>query len=65
MPIADREKFPGRGGGGRFESFHSSGPRGLGLGLYISKNIVDKHGGGIDIDSRAGEGATFTVWLPI
>jgi PAS domain S-box-containing protein len=47
-----------------FEPFHSSRPEGLGLGLYISKRIVDEHGGRIDVYSRVGEGTTFTVWLP-
>jgi two-component system NtrC family sensor kinase len=47
-----------------FEPFHSTRPEGLGLGLYISKNIVEEHGGHIDVDSQVGEGTTFTVWLP-
>jgi two-component system NtrC family sensor kinase len=49
---------------GIFEPFHSTRPEGLGLGLYISKNIVEEHGGHIDVDSHVGEGTTFTVWLP-
>jgi PAS domain S-box-containing protein len=47
-----------------FEPFHSSRPEGLGLGLYISKKIVDEHKGQIRVHSRIGEGTTFTVWLP-
>jgi PAS domain S-box-containing protein len=47
-----------------FEPFHSSRPEGLGLGLYISKNIAEEHRGQIDVDSHPGEGTTFTVWLP-
>jgi PAS domain S-box-containing protein len=47
-----------------FEPFHSSRPAGLGLGLYISKKIVDEHKGQIRVHSRMGEGTTFTVWLP-
>jgi len=47
-----------------FEPFHSTRPEGLGLGLYISQQIVNEHGGHIDVDSHAGEGTTFTVWLP-
>ena len=47
-----------------FEPFYSTRPEGLGLGLFISRNIVNQHGGQIEVDSRVGEGATFTVWLP-
>jgi signal transduction histidine kinase len=47
-----------------FEPFHSTRPDGLGLGLYISKTIVDEHKGHIQVDSQPGEGATFIVWLP-
>lgn len=37
---------------------------GMGLGLYISKEIVDRHGGRIWAESRTGEGTTFFVALP-
>jgi signal transduction histidine kinase len=37
---------------------------GLDLGLQISKNIVEEHGGRLEVERRAGEGATFAVWLP-
>jgi signal transduction histidine kinase len=47
-----------------FEPFHSTRPEGLGLGLYISKRIVDEHRGQINAQSSVGEGTTFTVWLP-
>ena len=36
----------------------------LGLGLFISRQIVQAHGGRIEVRSEGGEGTTFTVWLP-
>jgi signal transduction histidine kinase len=38
---------------------------GLGIGLYLSKEILDRHAGRITLKSRKGEGATFTVALPL
>lgn len=39
--------------------------QGTGLGLYISKAIVDAHDGRIGVDSAPGEGTTFIVELPV
>jgi signal transduction histidine kinase len=39
--------------------------KGTGLGLSISYKIVQQHGGRIDVESPAGAGAKFTVWLPL
>jgi PAS domain S-box-containing protein len=50
---------------GRFEravSARSYG--GLGLGLYIARQIVDAHGGRIEVESWPGEGSLFTIELP-
>jgi len=39
--------------------------KGTGLGLSVSQGIVAKHGGRISVSSKEGQGATFTVTLPI
>ncbi len=49
-----------------FEPFRSTkGMRGTGLGLVVTKKVVDEHGGTIDVESTEGEGTTFTITLPI
>jgi len=42
-----------------------TGGRGLGLGLFITREIVTSHGGAVDIASIEAAGATFTVRLPL
>ena len=38
---------------------------GFGLGLSITKWIVEHHSGRIEVDSKDGEGTTFAIWLPV
>ena len=48
-----------------FEPFYTTKEKGTGLGLMIVQRIVRDHGGRIELESRAGQGATFRVWLPL
>jgi PAS domain S-box-containing protein len=48
-----------------FEPFVTSKASGLGLGLSICYDIAQQHGGQITVESPPGEGATFTLWLPV
>ncbi|MEO1237140.1 MAG: ATP-binding protein [Planctomycetota bacterium] len=49
-----------------FEPFHSTkGLRGTGLGLVVTKKVVDEHGGTIDVESVRGQGTTFRIRLPL
>ena len=48
-----------------FEPFFTTKKRGTGLGLSVVRQIVEMHGGSIDLKSKKGEGTTFTVDLPL
>jgi signal transduction histidine kinase len=37
---------------------------GTGLGLPAVEKILEQHGGGLDVRSEPGKGATFTAWFP-
>jgi signal transduction histidine kinase len=48
-----------------FSSFFSTkGHRGTGLGLLVTRKLVEEHGGSIEVTSRLGEGTTFSMRLP-
>jgi signal transduction histidine kinase len=63
VPTPDRERV--------FERFFQASGRlhkgraGLGLGLYISRELVRRHGGDVWLESEPGHGATFFVRLPV
>jgi signal transduction histidine kinase len=48
-----------------FEPFYTTKKRGTGLGLSIVRQIIDLHGGSIDVKSKAGEGTSFSIELPL
>jgi len=47
-----------------FEPLFTTKARGIGLGLAVSRILVEANGGSIEVESEEGEGSTFTVRLP-
>ena len=48
-----------------FKPFYTTKWKGLGIGLYQCKSIVEAHGGSINVNSKEGVGTDFTVYLPL
>ncbi|TWJ13787.1 ATP-binding protein [Geobacter argillaceus] len=46
-----------------FKPFATTKKKGLGIGLYQSRQIVEAHGGRLEVQSEVGKGTVFTVWL--
>jgi len=47
-----------------FEPFFSRKKKGLGIGLYLTKKIVEAHEGMIEVQSKIGQGTTFLIQIP-
>jgi signal transduction histidine kinase len=47
-----------------FDPYHRDKCNGNGLGIEIVKNIAEKHGGKVRVESQVGVGSSFTVVLP-
>jgi len=48
-----------------FLPFFTTKPKGTGLGLPITKRLIEQHGGSLRVESSLGKGTTFTIMLPV
>ena len=47
-----------------FDFYYSTKDTGTGVGLSVARQIVEEHGGHIEVESKVGKGSTFSVFLP-
>lgn len=47
-----------------FDAFYTTKPSGMGIGLSVSRSIIDRHGGKLWVDANAGSGASFAFSVP-
>jgi signal transduction histidine kinase len=48
-----------------FNYYYTSKPKGTGLGLTISQQIIQQHNGSISVESEEGKGTRFIISLPL
>ena len=48
-----------------FDPLFTTRAKGIGFGLAVCKSIIERHKGAIEVESKVGEGATFTIKLPL
>ena len=48
-----------------FDPFFTTKSQGSGLGLAIVRHVAANHAGAVEVESREGEGSTFTLVLPV
>ncbi len=48
-----------------FKPFETTKSAGMGIGVFESREYIQELGGRLDVASRAGEGTTFTMTLPL
>jgi nitrogen fixation/metabolism regulation signal transduction histidine kinase len=56
--------FSNKDAGRLFEAFYTSKPEGMGMGLWVSRSIIEAHGGRLTARPNESSGATFQILLP-